>query len=89
MKLPSKIYDAVRLSYMPNSKEICAVLNLICDVACQNQAFVSQMSCRVMILLGKNVILAFVCYSIYVSMLYQSKVMLFRTSCSSKHMQKH
>ena len=32
----------------------------ICDVACQNQAFVAEMSCSVMIFLGKNVTLAFV-----------------------------
>ena len=28
---------------------------LICDVTCQNQAFVAEMRCRVMILLRKNV----------------------------------
>ena len=32
----------------------------ICDVACQNQAFVAEMSCSVMMFLGKNVTLAFI-----------------------------
>ena len=32
----------------------------ICDVACQNQAFVAEMSCSVIMFLGKNVTLAFI-----------------------------
>ena len=32
----------------------------ICDVACQNQAFVAEMSYSVMMFLGKNVTLAFI-----------------------------
>ena len=32
----------------------------ICDVACQNQVFVAEMSCSVMMFLGKNVTLAFI-----------------------------
>ena len=60
-----------------------------CDVTCQNQAFVAEMRCLVMILLRKNVNLAFICYIIYVSMPYQSKVMLIRRSCSTQFMQNH
>ena len=32
----------------------------ICDVACQNQAFVAEMSCSVMMFLEKNTTLAFI-----------------------------
>ena len=32
----------------------------ICDVTCQNQAFVAEINCRVTILLEKNVTLAFI-----------------------------
>ena len=32
----------------------------LCDIACQNQAFVAEMSCSVMMFLGKNVTLAFI-----------------------------
>ena len=56
-----------------------------CDVACQNQAFVAEMSCSVIMFLVKNVTLAFIWYIIYmyVSMPYQAKVMLLGTSCST------
>ena len=33
---------------------------IICDVPCQNQAFVAEMSCSVMMFLEKNVTLAFI-----------------------------
>ena len=36
------------------------LLFIICDVACQNQAFVAEMSCSVIMFLGKNVTLAFI-----------------------------
>ena len=35
-------------------------LNLLCEVTCQNQAFVAEISSPVMILLRKNVNLAFI-----------------------------
>ena len=33
-----------------------------CDVTCQKQAFVPETSCRVMVLLRKNMILAFISF---------------------------
>ena len=45
---------------------ICCYFNgilicfVICDVACQNQAFVAEMSCSVKMFLGKSVTLAFI-----------------------------
>ena len=51
-------------------------------MTCQNQAFVAEISCRVLMLLRKQMNLALICYIIYVSMIYQSKVMLIRRSCS-------
>ena len=61
----------------------------ICDVACQNQTFVAEKRCRVMISLRRNVTLAFILYIIYVSMPYQSKNLLLGTSCSTYIMLNH
>ena len=41
------------------------LLVLKCDVTCQNQAFVTEISSRVRILLGKNVTLSFTYYKCF------------------------
>ena len=55
----------------------------------QNQAFVAEISSSVFILLRKCVSLAFIGYIIYVSMPYQSKVMLIGRRCSTYILQNH
>ena len=46
--------------YSPSQSPHILFCVAICDVACQNQAFVAEMSCSVMMFLGKNVTLAFI-----------------------------